>query len=89
MVDLFEKDTQMFRKFTKAIASSCQKISSAQAAMVSANQELSYYLRLYGKQQFPIDRPQPVEGSLQSTLEQFASYIDEVIHLIKSFLYIY
>lgn len=78
LIDLFEKDTQMFRKFTKAVASSCQKISSAQAAMVSANQELSYYLRLYGKQSFPIERPQPAPGSLQSTLDQFADYIDEL-----------
>ena len=55
MLDLFEKDTNMLKKFTKAFSSSCQKISNAQVLMVSATQELSYYLRLYGKQNFPLE----------------------------------
>lgn len=46
MLDLFEKDTLMLKKFTRAFASSCQKIANAQSMMISATQELSYYLRL-------------------------------------------
>ena len=55
MLDLFESDALLLKKFTKAFASSCQKISNAQAMMISATQELSYYLRLYGKQDFPLE----------------------------------
>lgn len=59
MLDLFEKDTLMLKKFTKAFTSSCQKIANAQSMMISATQELSYYLRLYGKQDFPLDSSRP------------------------------
>ncbi len=78
MIDLFEKDTQTFRKFTKAVSSSCQKICNAQTAMIGANQELAYYLRLYGKQATSPEISEPVENSLTATLSKFAEYIDEV-----------
>ena len=57
MLELFEKDTNMLKKFTKAFSGSCQKIANAQVMMISATQELSYYLRLYGKQNFPLETP--------------------------------
>ena len=75
---MFEKDTQTFRKFTKALSSSCQKICNAQTAMIGANQELAYYLRLYGKQATSTEISEPAENSLTSTLNKFAEYIDEV-----------
>lgn len=86
MIDLFEKDTQMFKKFTKAISGSCLKLANAQTAMISANQELSYYLRLYGKQTVPIENNS--KNRLAETFNQFASYIDEVIlsYFPKKFL---
>jgi hypothetical protein len=73
----------MLKKFSRAFVSSFQKVINAQTMMVSASQELSYYLRLYGKQNFPLDpavsSSETVgEDSLPSTLGQFASHIDEV-----------
>jgi len=70
MLDLFEKDTHMLKKFTKAFASSCIKMSNAQTMMISATQELSYYLRLYGKQDFPLDSSQPEDARLLSSSEK-------------------
>jgi DCC-interacting protein 13 alpha len=93
MLELFEKDTQMLKKFTKAFSSSCQKVAQAQAQMISAQQEFSYFLRLYEKQEFPLEStdahltseslPEANEAnsnnaSLTSTLNQFANYIDEI-----------
>lgn len=86
MVDLFEKDAQMLKKFSKAFVSSCQKVLNAQVAMISATQEMSYYLRLYGMQNFPLD-PSLAQNqdsnksdtsSIATNLNQFANYVDEV-----------
>lgn len=92
MVDLFERDAQMLKKFGKAFASSCQKVLNAQVAMISATQEMSYYLRLYGMQNFPLDPSvspsnsnddlktnNSESNSLSASLNQFANYVDEVI----------
>jgi hypothetical protein len=70
MLDLFEKDTNMLKKFSKAFSSSCQKISSAQLMMISATQELSYYLRLYGEQNFPLDPPTETETTVEPSKPQ-------------------
>jgi hypothetical protein len=83
MIDLFEKDASMLKKFTKALSSSCIKVANAQSTMISATQELSYYLRLYGEQKFPLDESSVDEdanklNSVASTLNKFAYYIDEV-----------
>jgi hypothetical protein len=74
----------MLKKFSKAFSSAFQKVLNAQVMMVSASQELSYYLRLYGKQNFPLDssvngnETADDDNSLPSTLNQFAGHIDEV-----------
>lgn len=89
MLELFEDDTANFKKFSKAFLSTCQKISNAQVMMISASQELSYYLRLYGEQKSPLnaaDLTERTESSassteqteISSTLNEFATYIDEV-----------
>lgn len=88
MLDIFEEDTANFKKFSKAFLSTCQKISNAQVTMISASQELSYYLRLYSEQKSPLnaagltERTDPAntneQSHLTSTLNEFATYIDEV-----------
>jgi len=80
MLGVFEKDALMLKKFSKAFSSSCQKVLNAQVMMISASQELSYYLRLYGQQDFPLETVEfkNEENSLASTLNQFANYVDEV-----------
>lgn len=79
-LDLFEKDTLMLKKFSKAFLGSCQKVLNSQASMISATQELSYYLRLYGQQNFPLDpNTEEQKDSLPSVLGQFAAHVDEVI----------
>jgi hypothetical protein len=81
MIDLFEKDASMLKKFTKALSSSCIKVANAQSTMISATQELSYYLRLYGQQKFPLDVSNNEESnsrSVASDLSKFAYFIDEV-----------
>lgn len=45
--------------------------------MVSATQELSYYLNLYEKQKFPLEENLE-DNLLASNLKQFATYIDEI-----------
>jgi len=61
--------------------------------MISANQELAYYLRLYGKQSSPFELNtinQEEEGDennkLASTLNQFANYMDEVSSCFQVFV---
>jgi hypothetical protein len=44
--------------------------------MVSASQELSYYLKLYEKQNFPLETLE--DNLLTSQLNQFSAYMDEV-----------
>ncbi|RNA01220.1 DCC-interacting 13-alpha-like [Brachionus plicatilis] len=92
MVEVFEKDAQMLKKFSKAFASSCQKVLNAQVAMISATQEMSYYLRLYGMQNFPLDPSVgPSEGKTQNSsiaanLNQFANYVDEISTCFQVFV---
>ena len=74
---MFEKDATSLKKFSKAFVGSCQKVLNAQALMISASQELAYYLRMYGKQNFPLDQSIE-EDSLAYNLNQFAGYIDEI-----------
>jgi hypothetical protein len=74
MIDLFESETATLKKFTRAFSSCCQKIQGLQTNMISATQELSYYLRLYNQQNFPLRS----ESKVGDTLSQFANYIDEV-----------
>jgi hypothetical protein len=79
MIDLFEKDASMLKKFTKALSSSCIKVANAQSTMISATQELSYYLRLYGQHKFPLDMSNNEESnSVAANLSKFAYYVDEV-----------
>lgn len=93
MLDLFEKDTLTLKKFSKAFTGTCQKILNAQAFMISANQELAYYCRLYGEQEFLLQKTaknastdkeentaneSAKKSSLVSTLNEFADHIDEV-----------
>ena len=86
MLNLFEKDALTLKKFSKAFAGACQKILNAQALMISANQELAYYCRLYEEQEFLLQQnkasEQSDEESKQSdlvvTLNEFADHIDEV-----------
>lgn len=92
---MFEKDASMLKKFTKALSSSCIKVANAQSTMISATQELSYYLRLYGQQKFPLDMTNNDESNLSSVaanLSKFAYYVDEVIktkiYKFISFFYI-
>jgi hypothetical protein len=93
MLDLFEKDTASVRKFSKAFASTCQKILNAQVMMISANHELAYYLRLYSEQNFPLNKPLSAEASNEpdkpdkqtSTLTEFADYVDEVTSCFQVF----
>jgi hypothetical protein len=94
-IDLFEKDAQMLKKFSKAFVSSFQKVINAQSMMVSASQELSYYLRLYGKQNFPLDPAMSAgDSSVEddslpaTTLNQFAGHIDEVFLSKQKFLFL-
>ncbi len=66
--------------------------------MLSATQELSYYLRLYGQQNFPLDQPtitssnknndtnKPEDNSLSSNLNQFANYMDEISTCFQVFV---
>ena len=44
--------------------------------MVSASQELSYYLKLYEKQSFPLETSE--NNLLTSQLNQFSKYMDDV-----------
>ena len=83
----------MLKKFSKAFLSSCQKVQNAQVMMISASQELSYYLRLYGKQNFPLepsvglnDTSSADEESLASNLSHFASHIDEISTCFQVFV---
>ncbi|CAF0978359.1 unnamed protein product [Brachionus calyciflorus] len=99
MVDVFERDAAMLKKFSKAFSSSCQKVMNAQVAMISATQEMSYYLRLYGMQNFPLDpsispsnsnqdlKSQPSEPeTLASKLNLFANYVDEISTCFQVFV---
>jgi hypothetical protein len=60
--------------------------------MISANQELSYYLRLYGKQSSPFELNNTIsnddneENTLVTSLNQFANYIDEVSSCFQVFV---
>ena len=89
-IDVFEKDALMLKKFSKAFLSSCQKMLNAQAMMISATQELSYYLRLYGKQNFPLDitneKEDENDDSIATNLNQFANYIDEISTCFQVFV---
>ena len=89
MIDIFEKEAATFKKFSKAFTGSCQKISNAQVMMISATQELSYYLRLFGQQNFSLNpstesknMDEKNENPTLSILNQFANYIDEVIFFL-------
>ncbi len=93
MLDLFEKDTESVRKFSKAFASTCQKILNAQVMMISANHELAYYLRLYSEQNFPLSNMSSAEAAndsdkedkQKSTLNEFANYVDEITSCFQVF----
>lgn len=93
MLELFENDTAGLKKYSKAFSSTCQKILNAQTMMISANQELAYYLRLYGEQKLPLNKEgssnatesQNKQENLSSTLNEFANYVDEVSSCFQVF----
>ena len=60
-----------------------QQQQQRKISMISASQELAYYLRLYGQQDFPLsvntdESNQAKKGSLAATLNEFANYVDQV-----------
>ena len=111
MIELFEKDALMLKKYTKgwlslfyilylknkrwsnflykAISSSCIKVANAQSTTISATQELSYYLRLYGDQKFPLDSSNSTKknelNSVAANLNKFAYFIDEISTCLQVF----
>ena len=92
MLNVLEQDAIQMKKFCKAFSSSCQKITNAQTMMISATQELAYYLRMFGDQQKkrPSYKNEPDENKksdekndekefdLSENLNQFANHIEEV-----------
>ncbi|GFO15601.1 Dcc-interacting protein 13-alpha [Plakobranchus ocellatus] len=75
LLNVFEKDSLLLKKFTLKMHQCCQRIMSAQNELCAASQALAQHLRSYETKKFPLETEDSV---LSTTLKQFSTYLDDI-----------